>query len=234
MSTHPRTSFLDRVKNGLGLGQNKKLSPQRSGALQIHDLVKTGATFDSDPNILFSEFLRGRHRSKPISSQGLYPEFFDTNPKTLDLLEALVRHINPEVVLESGVANGASTRRILSALSQNLGSGKLISCDIDNRVATAELMANPLFEFVHISSKKDFSDVIERLAKIDLFYHDSNHSYDHQIFEYLAVWEKIPEGGILLSDDVNWSYAFLDFCAKVSRVPYVLSDTEKFSGFIQK
>jgi predicted O-methyltransferase YrrM len=194
----------------------------------------TGATFDSDVGSLFGKFREGRHEPRPAASQGLYPEFFDTNPKTLDLLEKLVLNMNPDVVVETGVANGASTRRILSALSHNRGSGKLISCDIDSRVATAELMADPRFEFVEIGTKSDLSDLVERLDKIDIFYHDSDHSYDHQLFEYSTVWEKLPDGGILVSDDINWSYAFLDFCVSVERVPYVLSDTQKFAGFIQK
>jgi len=230
----PRKNLLVRIRNKLRRAQKRRRSSRRNSPLQIHDLVMTGAIFDNDAGSLFNNFLEGRSQPKPTSGQGLYPEFFDTNPQTLDLLETLVLHMSPEVVLESGVANGASTRRILSALSQNHVSGKLISCDIDDRVATAELMANPMFEFVKVGAKRDFSALVERLVKIDLFYHDSDHSYDHQLFEYKTVWEKLPQGGILISDDVNWSNAFLDFCAKVKRVPYVLSDTQKFSGFIQR
>lgn len=230
----PLKNLLDLMRNGVGRAQEKSLSSHRSGPLQIHHLVLTGATFDSDAGSLFTKFREGQNESQPASRQGLYPEFFDTNPKTLDLLEKLVLHMSPEVVVETGVANGASTRRILSALSHNRGTGKLISCDIDDRVATAELMANPMFEFVKIEAQRDFSDLVERLDKIDIFYHDSDHSYDHQLFEYSTVWEKLPDGGILVSDDINWSYAFLDFCVSVERVPYVLSDTQKFAGFIQK
>ena len=227
-------SFLGRIVNSLRGTEEDPSSSRRTSPLQIHHLVLTGASFDNDPESLFAKFLEGRHEPRHTAGPGLYPEFFDTNPKTLDLLEKLVLHMNPEVVVETGVANGASTRRILSALSRNPGSGTLISCDIDSRVATEELMANPRFEFVEIGTTSDFSDLVERLDKIDIFYHDSDHSYDHQLFEYSTVWEKLPDGGILVSDDINWSYAFLDFCVEVKRVPYVLSDTQKFSGFIQK
>jgi predicted O-methyltransferase YrrM len=230
----PIKSLLARFRKSRGGAKEEDGSSRRSGPLQIHHLVLTGATFDSDVGSLFKNFREGRHEPDPISHQGLYPDFYDTNPKTLDLLETLVLHLKPEMVVETGVANGASTRRILSALSQNRGNGKLISCDIDDRVATAELMADPRFEFVKIGSPSDFSDLVERLDKIDVFYHDSDHSYNHQLFEYSTVWEKLPPGGILVSDDIHWSYAFLDFCVSVGRVPYVLSDTQKFSGFIQK
>lgn len=225
---------MSRIENRLARTHEEDSSSHRSGPLQIHHLVLTGATFDADAGSLFEKFREGRHEPKATSHQGLYPDFYDTNPKTLDLLETLVLNMNPQVVVETGVANGASTRRILSALSHNRGGGKLISCDIDSRVATAELLANPMFEFVEIGTRSDFSDLVERLDKVDLFYHDSDHTYDHQLFEYSTVWEKMPRGGILVSDDINWSYAFLDFCVSVKRVPYVLSDTQKFAGFIQK
>lgn len=227
-------SVLNLMRNVVGRPQKKSRSSHRRGPLQIHHLVLTGATFDSDATGLFTKFREGQNESQPASRGGLYPEFFDTNPKTLDLLENLVLHMRPAVVVETGVANGVSTRRILAALSRNRGSGKLISCDIDDRVATAELRGNPMFEFVKITAQRDFSDLVESLEKIDIFYHDSDHSYDHQLFEYSTVWEKLPPGGILVSDDINWSYAFLDFCVSVKRVPYVLSDTQKFAGFIQK
>lgn len=230
----PIQSLLARIRNGLGSDQKEQIPSRRDGPLQIHHLFLTGAIFDSDAAGLFNNFREGRQEPQPTTRQGLYPEFYDTNPKTLDLLEKLVLHMSPEVVLETGVANGASTRRILAALSHNRGSGRLISCDIDDRVATAELMANPRFEFVKIGAQSDFSGLVERLDKIDFFYHDSDHSYDQQLFEYSTVWNKLPRGGILFSDDINWSYAFLDFCVTVNRVPYVLSDTQKFSGFIQK
>lgn len=230
----PIKSLLARIRNGLDSGQKEQIESRRDGPLQIHHLVLTGAIFESDAEGLFNGFREGQQKTQPATRQGLYPEFYDTNPKTLDLLEKMVLHLSPEVVLETGVANGASTRRILSALSHNRGSGRLISCDIDDRVATAELTANPRFEFVKIGAQSDFSDLVERLDKIDLFYHDSDHSYDQQLFEYSTVWNKLPDGGILFSDDINWSYAFLDFCVTVNRVPYVLSDTQKFSGFIQK
>ena len=230
----PFDSLLNRIPNRFGGAPTNPSSSRRDSPLQINHLVLTGAIFDSDAAGLLNSFRQGRQEPQPTTRQGLYPEFYDTNPKTLDLLEKLVLQMSPEVVLETGVANGASTRRILSALSYNRGSGRLISCDIDDRVATAELTANPRFEFVKIGAQSDFSDLVERLDKIDLFYHDSDHSYDQQLFEYSTVWNKLPDGGLLFSDEINWSYAFLDFCVTVNRVPYVLSDTQKFSGFIQK
>ncbi len=208
----------------------------RVGALQIHDLVVTGAMFSDDSDALMDRFLQKTSPLPTVFELGeWYPKFYDTNPKTLSLLEDLISTLKPQIIVETGIANGASTRTILSALKDKCAPGaRLYSCDIDQRVATMELKANDQFEFIHINSRADFFSLINRLEKVDFFYHDSDHSYEHQMFEYLTVWEKLSHGGVLMSDDINWSYAFLDFCKSVGRVPWVLSDTQKFSGFIQK
>ena len=38
--------------------------------------------------------------------------------------------------------------------------------------------------------------------KIDIFFHDSLHTYDHMMFEYLTSWDYLKEGGVLFSDDI--------------------------------
>ena len=41
-----------------------------------------------------------------------------------------------------------------------------------------------------------------KLEQIDIFFHDSLHTYDHMMFEYLTSWDYIKEGGVLFSDDI--------------------------------
>jgi hypothetical protein len=53
------------------------------------------------------------------------------------------------------------------------------------------------------------------LGSIDIFIHDSEHSYENMMFEYITAWHYLKEGGILLSDDTNLNKAFSDFSARV-------------------
>jgi hypothetical protein len=109
----------------------------------------------------------------------------------------------------------------------------LFSFDVDARVAIKEFMDNKQFNFVLVGDR-NFHQGILQIEQIDIFYHDSDHSYVNQMLEYTLAWERIRTGGALVSDDVNWSNAFLDFCKKVGKAPYILADTEKFCGVLYK
>jgi len=194
-----------------------------------------GGIFFDDPSEIINS-LDSKLKNPLLEKGEIYPLFFDSNPKTLDLLRLLIKERQPKVVVETGVANGASTRKILSSFNEyGMTESKLFSLDVDPRVATPELLQNAQFQFVLIDTPSSFVKAIRNIGSIDLFYHDSDHSYKHQMLEYSESWELLnPESGILISDDVNWSNAFLDFCKKVNRIPILLSDGSTFSGVISK
>ena len=115
-----------------------------------------------------------------------------------------------------------------------LSNSQLWSFDIDPKVFSLELELNSQFNKQIIDCPSSFLSAIEKIGTIDLFYHDSDHSYENQLLEYNGAWDALSYKGILISDDVNWSNAFLDFCKKVNRVPLLLSDSGKFCGMISK
>jgi hypothetical protein len=45
--------------------------------------------------------------------------------------------------------------------------------------------------------------VLEKLGKIDLFHHDSLHTYEHMTWEYETAFRYLDPSGAISSDDVN-------------------------------
>ena len=54
------------------------------------------------------------------------------------------------------------------------------------------------------------------------------------MFEYRTALDFRKSGGLLLSDDVDSSYAFLDFCKKTLNKPIFISDNRKVFGVLVK
>jgi predicted O-methyltransferase YrrM len=193
-----------------------------------------GGIFFDDPMKMISSL--GKVQNSPALSQGdFYPMSYNSNPKTLELIRELIKLIRPKCVVETGVANGFSTRQILESFKEfELYDSRLFSFDIDPKVFTVELERNPQFNKVIIDSASSFLSAMHKIGSVDLFYHDSDHSYENQLLEYDAAWRLLSNDGVLISDDINWSNAFLDFCKKVNRTPLLLSDSGKFCGVISK
>lgn len=129
------------------------------------------------------------------------------------LLYALVRSRRPMVVLETGVADGHSSYVILSALEQN-GAGALTSVEVRagvGAVVPASLRARWAVELLSPQRpKQDFMRIVDGLAPIDLFHHDSDHRYSWQVFEMVRALSGMRRGAPLIVDDVDASYALID------------------------
>jgi hypothetical protein len=80
--------------------------------------------------------------------------------------------------------------------------------------------------------RQHFRAIAAGAAPIGLFVHDSNHSYQWQEFEYETVLPHMSDTGIFASDDVDFSYAFLDFCARERRRPVILAGRRKVFGYL--
>lgn len=173
----------------------------------------------------------------PLLEKGeFFPLYFDSNPKTLKLINLLVKENKPSIVVETGFGNGASANAFLSAFKEyGLVNSKLYSFEIDPIVISSKLMSDPQLHFLLIDdSPQSFTKKINEIGNIDMFYHDSNHSYQHQMFEYKNAWELLNPGGILSTDDAHLTEAFIDFAQKVGRSPFMLCDHGKYIGVIRK
>lgn len=172
---------------------------------------------------------------KGMTYRGQLLDFGGLGIQESKILYALIRSKKPEIVVETGVCNGVSSTIILQALHEN-DKGKLISIDfpeVEGMIyedgtfwegkGGAAIPKNKQPGWIipdhlryrweiHLGKSQDIlPKIVSQLPKIDLFIHDSEHSYQCMIFEYRTVYPKIVKGGILLSDDVNWNNAFGDF-----------------------
>ncbi len=144
----------------------------------------------------------------------------------------LIRKTNPDIIVETGVHRGVSSLFILQALHEN-NKGKLFSIDLpqakyeqDNNDYTKSVLPTDKigiciypelkkrWTLILDNSKKELPKLLERLSSIDIFLHDSQHTYKHMKWEYETAWPYIKNNGMLLSDDTNWSMGAFDEFAK--------------------
>ena len=121
--------------------------------------------------------------------------------------------------------------------------GKLYSIDFAFRPWESESMIGSAipknlrdrWEFVFGASSEKLYPILKRLEKIDIFLHDSLHTYKNMMFEFQTAWPFIKDKGFLLSDDILGNAAFFEFYSKFGGQSIVLSQEEKSAmGILQK
>lgn len=145
-----------------------------------------------------------------------------------EALYVLVRAAKPQEVVETGVLYGGSSGHILAALARN-ESGRLHSIDLAGApdepphdfLVPARLQHR--WEFVEGDSRDHLPSLLARLGQVDLFHHDSLHTFEHMTWEYEAALPYLLPGGVLSSHDVLISHslreifgnnAFTAFCER--------------------
>lgn len=150
-------------------------------------------------------------------------------------LYSIVRLSRPDIVVETGVADGHSSYLLLSALAAN-NHGRLISFDVlpsAGQLVPDEL--RPRWELVILNDRDPIADAAQRLSildDVDVYFHDADHSYVGQYADYALARDVLSRGrhGILLSDDIDASFAFVDFVkAGIGNVA-ILVDVRKALG----
>jgi predicted O-methyltransferase YrrM len=132
-------------------------------------------------------------------------------------LYGLARWLRPTVIVESGGYIGMSSAFILKAIAdEKITSAKLLSIELDPECDQGALIPDELRAssdaFVPMRGKvEDFLKRDELPLVIDMFLHDSSHSYRHMLWEFRQFWPRLRDGGLLVSHDVQMNAAFPDF-----------------------
>jgi predicted O-methyltransferase YrrM len=136
-------------------------------------------------------------------------------------LYGLTRWLRPGVVMESGGFIGMSSAFILKAFADaNLTAAKLYSIEWSEDCEQGALIPDGLRSasggFVPMRGKvEDFLKRDQLPGSIDMFLHDSSHSYRHMLWEFRQFWPRLRDGGLLVSHDVQMNAAFPEFIAKM-------------------
>ncbi len=147
----------------------------------------------------------------------------------MEALFVVVRMLRPEIVLETGVANGLSSTAILCALEQN-GTGRLYSVDPGKELGCM-IPKRVMSRWVLINSASP--EALYRWTAsrpVDLFHHDSLHIYRQMRTEYEAATRIGSERLVIMSDDVLANDAFPDFCNEHGLPYFVLGQEGKYEG----
>jgi hypothetical protein len=136
------------------------------------------------------------------------------------LCYALVRAARPRVVVETGVAYGVSSAFILKALAGN-GQGALHSVDLpplglDSDDFVGILIPQLLrdrWQLHRGPARRVLPKLLPRLGSVDIFIHDSLHTYSTMTFEFQTVEPYLAPSAVLLADDIDQNPAFSDWVA---------------------
>lgn len=173
----------------------------------------------------FFENLSGNYpsESKP------YPMDYSIIGESGPFLYKLCKIVKPELIIETGVAYGVSSSYILQALHEN-EKGKLISIDSIFRPWQTKGMIGAAipknlrdrWELKIGTSETILENILTNSSPIDIFLHDSLHTYKNMSFEFQKSWPFIKKGGFLLSDDVTSNNAFNDFYKSIHVEPIIM------------
>lgn len=144
-------------------------------------------------------------------------------------LYVYIRITKPKLIVETGVANGFTTITILEALRGT--EGVLHSFDIDaNSKKVGENYKNWYWHQIDFRRPlKSLKNSIVSIEGIDLWLHDSDHSYYWQSNEFTIARKKIKKHGLFISDDIDTSRAWKENKDFFSR-SFVVLDSKKFFG----
>ncbi len=164
------------------------------------------------------------------------------------VLYALCRRQKPDIVVETGVASGMSSSYILCAL-QKTEHGELYSIDLPwpetitypgryfmsahvSTVVPREKQSGWIipdylrhrWQIIQGRSSEKLAPLLEKVGTVDIFLHDSEHSYQNMLWEFQTAWAHLKAGGLLLSHNIDTNNAFSDFCQSLGVKGYSLTN----------
>ncbi len=204
-----------------GRGKYPKLQADEDWGERMHSLLGAawpcpqGQRFDgimADIGALLAA--RGLH-----SGRGTYAYYSDAESSLCRAVWCVALHARPEVVIETGVAHGVTSRVVLEALRHN-DFGHLWSIDLpfpfDRRLhmetgAAVTDVCRPRWSYLEGSSRQRLPPLVIEVGHVEMFIHDSLHTTRNTLFEMEQAASAMPVGGVMLVDDIDSHKGFTTF-----------------------
>jgi predicted O-methyltransferase YrrM len=210
-------------------------NPRYAAGSIVRELMRSDETFISRITGAGAQEIRG-YLNEPVSTpefsallQNAAEEFRHLSIESADLFakkvlpQYAVRALAPERIVETGIANGVSSTYLLLAIRKN-GKGRLHSIGLRDPAflpagrepgwLVPSWLRGP-WQLEIGNSLQILPAALSRFGTIDMFIHDSLHTYEHMLWELEIAYPAVRRGGLLLSDDALWNSAFQDFARKV-------------------
>jgi hypothetical protein len=186
---------------------DEKFGVEFSAALCENDLIRAETTL--------------RERNQALGATAPFSTFHNGDLNLARFCYAAVRVLSPDLVVETGVCYGVTSLFILTAMGSNR-KGQLISVDLPPlgggggshvgwMVPDGDLRSR--WQLRRGIACKILPGLLEELGQINIFVHDSLHTYANMRREFNLAWPRIAKGGMLISDDVEGNAAFHELVA---------------------
>jgi len=183
----------------------------------LHELlgIEWPCSLDEHFNVAWNDL--ARHMSASGLTVG---HWHDADANLAHVVWCAIRHMDPQRVLETGVARGVTSALALGALAQSDGEvGRLWSIDLppmmsgwhEQSKVLVDEAAWPNWSYIRGSSRRTMTSTCASIGSIDIFIHDSLHTPQTMKYEFDKAWPFMRTGGLLISDDVEGNSAFVDF-----------------------
>lgn len=156
------------------------------------------------------------------------------SPELASLCYVVCRLVRPAVVVETGVGSGISSWSFLAAMHQNqLGALYSIDLPIPNSMQLPGVghLVPPELKSKWVltlgPSAKVMPRIFSEVGPVDMFLHDSRHSYTNQMMEYRLAWQNLRPGGVLISDDVS-NNALLEMAECQNVEPFIVGQSKPY------
>src|ERR1700739_853408 len=161
---------------------------------------------------------RLRRQMESLPPEAPFGVFHNGDRVLAQLCYAVTRLMKPKTVVETGVCYGVTSAHLLTALEGN-GDGRLCSIDLpplgkNNNDYVGWLVPEELRERWTLrrgTSRKLLGPLLNELGRVEVFVHDSLHTYKNMRREFEMAWPHLTGGGVLIADDIEGNRAFQEF-----------------------